>query len=86
MQEIVDWRDVSNPEKLGDKCEEGHAEKLNVSREHVRRGHSRYNTYAYIGVRMFPTRQDSKSQTLYMGARSWRKEKSCHQPIASRGM
>lgn len=33
MQEIVDWRNIPNSQKLGNKCEEGHTNNQFVSQE-----------------------------------------------------
>lgn len=86
MEEIVDWRDISDSQKLGNKCEEGHANNQLLARNASLDLTMGYNAYAYTGVLALPVRHDSRSQMLYIGPRSWRKEKSCHQPIASRGI
>lgn len=85
MQEIVDWCNIPNSQKLGDKREEGHTGNYLLAWNAPLALALGYSTYAYIGVLVLPVRQDSRSQMLYIGPRSWRKEKSCHQPIASRG-
>lgn len=85
MQEIVNWCNVSDSQKLSDKCEEGRTNNQLLAKHASLDVTLRYNAYAYTGVLALPVRHDSRSQMLYMGPRSWRKEKSCHQPIASSG-
>lgn len=85
MQEIVDWCNIPDSQKLSDKCEEGDTSNQLLARNASLALALRRSAYAYIGVLVLPVRQDSRSQMLYIGPRSWRKEKSCHQPIASRG-